>query len=222
MNFDEFAKNYKSIQNENIKLTGEDWGYFLQNKARFAARQLPGNFAGNILDFGCGIGGLSRELKKLFPSAVVDGFDVSADSIREVSTDLKAQGTYTSDLSSLKSDYQAVVVSGVFHHVPPEDRLKVAADIRSKMARDGVLILFEHNPLNPLTRHVVRQCEFDKDAILVWPSEMRRYLEGGGFRIHSRTYMVFFPKFLSVFRTAERYLGWLPLGATYAVVARPS
>ena len=39
------------------------------------------------------------------------------------------------------------------------------------LKNDGQLIIFEHNPLNPITRKIVKECEYDEDAILLTPKK---------------------------------------------------
>jgi hypothetical protein len=37
----------------------------------------------------------------------------------------------------------------------------------SRLKEDGHFIIFEHNPINPVTRHLVKNCPFDADAVLL-------------------------------------------------------
>ena len=80
-------------------------------------------------------------------------------------------------------------------------------------------MFFEHNPFNPLTRWVVAHCEFDDDAVLLWPRESAGYLAAAGLSDPRRDYMLFFPKALSALRGLEASLRWCPLGAQYAFSA---
>jgi hypothetical protein len=60
----------------------------------------------------------------------------------------------------------------VLHHVPPADREALLARVATKLAPGGKLVVFEHNPWNPLTRKVVAECAFDADAVLLPPTEI--------------------------------------------------
>jgi hypothetical protein len=84
-----------------------------------------------------------------------------------------------------------------------------------------MLCLFEHNPLNPLTRHAVNTCPFDENAVLIGAPTMRRRVHEAGFGNARVKYRIFFPHFLRTLRPLEPKLTWLPLGAQYYVVARP-
>jgi hypothetical protein len=84
-----------------------------------------------------------------------------------------------------------------------------------------MLFVFEHNPLNPLTRHAVNTCPFDENAHLIRAPVMRRRALDAGFDRAEVKYRIFFPHALRGLRPLESKLTWLPLGAQYYVLARP-
>ena len=86
----------------------------------------------------------------------------------------------------------------------------------------GRLFVFEHNPLNPLTRHAVNTCAFDEHAKLVLAPAMRRRALEAGFPSATVRYRIFFPNALRRLRPLETKLAWLPLGAQYYVMAQKS
>jgi len=219
MEFDRFADDYAPILDQSIAVSGEDSTYFAEYKALYLRRLLGASFPGKILDFGCGVGLLSRYLRKHLPNAPLDGFDVSPDSISKVDPVLSSQGLFTSDSHALGHNYNLIVVANVMHHVPPQQRSSVVQNLAGRLARGGVLSIFEHNPANPATRWVVEHCPFDDDAILLTPSETAGYVSAAGLRLKRRDYIVFMPSFLGWLRPLESSLGWLPLGAQYVTVA---
>ena len=83
----------------------------------------------------------------------------------------------------------------------------------------GLVVLFEHNPFNPLTRRAVHGCEFDRDAKLLSRRRASSLLADTGLRPRGR-YIEFFPRESRLLRGIEGRLGWLPLGAQYAVFAQ--
>lgn len=201
-------------------LAGETSDYFADYKARYVAAALGAyESQPKILDFGCGIGLLSAALKKGLPSAIQHGYDVSAASIDNIETTLAQSGRFTSDLARLDNDYDAIVMAAVVHHVPIAERGDIFRDLSGRLATNGKLLVFEHNPLNPVTRWVVNQCEFDRDAVLVTPREVIDRLRDAGLTFIRREYIVFFPRVLSGCRPLERFLGWCPMGAQYVVTA---
>ncbi|MEW6279168.1 MAG: class I SAM-dependent methyltransferase [Candidatus Eremiobacterota bacterium] len=193
---------------------GDGAEYYLETKALHLRRLLGSNFQGELLDFGCGIGLLSRQLVRWLPGARLNGFDVSTESVSRV--DLP--GRFFSDPSQLGHGYPAIVISNVLHHVAPPERRELMRDLGERLAPGGRLVLYEHNPFNPLTRLVVSRCPLDENAILLPPNEACGYFSS--LRVERLDFLLFFPKSLAWFRPLERYLAWLPLGAQYSVVGR--
>ena len=216
--FDQFASNYKSVLDRSVALGGESSEYFTQYKAGYIDRLL-GAAPAKILDFGCGVGILSAELAQRRPQDVIHGYDVSSASLDQVAPELRSRGLFTSILDELHRDYGLIVLSNVMHHIPRPQRQATIADLAARLAPDGRLLVIEHNPLNPLTRWVVAHCEFDDDAVLLWPGEVRGYFSSADLRAPRRDYMLFFPRALSSLRGLEKSLRWLPLGAQYAFSA---
>src|SRR5262249_48876371 len=170
-----------------------------------------------ILDFGCGVGTLTERLGRRF--AEVHGYDLSSESLTVARQ--RCGAPFHRDESSLPDGhFGLVVLANVLHPVPLTPR----SDLLRRLARKlrpgtGRLVVFEHNPINPLTRYVVSRCEFDVDAVLLWPWELRGLLGSCGYSSISKRYIVFFPKVLAALRGLEPLLGWLPLGAQTMVVA---
>ncbi|PSH05248.1 MAG: hypothetical protein CXZ00_03615 [Acidobacteria bacterium] len=218
--FDECAPDYRALLDSNVAITGESGDYFARVKARYVAAVLGSNFAGSLLDFGCGIGLLSRALKNQFPAALRDGFDISSESIALIDPEVASSGRFTSDQNDLRSEYSAIVVANVLHHVPVVERASLIKSISARLSANGRLFIFEHNPSNPLTRRAVDRCEFDADAVLLNPGETLGYCSDARLCGLQRDYIVFFPRLLSALRPLERHLTWCPLGAQYVVVGK--
>jgi 2-polyprenyl-3-methyl-5-hydroxy-6-metoxy-1,4-benzoquinol methylase len=216
--FDQYARDYKSLLDRSVQMSGDGAEYFCEYKARYVARVVGPRFSGKVLDFGCGIGLLSARLKTHLPAAIVHGYDPSPESIRRIPSDLSAQGRFSDRIEDLDADYQLAVLSNVMHHIAQAQREQTIVDIAAHLAPGGRLILFEHNPWNPLTRWVVRHCPFDEGVVLLPPREVLAYFARAALTVRRRDFIVFFPKILSVFRALEPWLSWLPAGAQYAVV----
>ncbi|MBM3465275.1 MAG: hypothetical protein FJX76_24545 [Armatimonadetes bacterium] len=113
--------------------------------------------------------------------------------------------------------FDLIFVAGVFHHVQPPQRAEVMADIVRRARPGADIVIFEHNPYNPVTRKLVSNCIYDADAVLVPPPEMVRIAEAGKLTVLKRTYTLFFPAALKAIRGLENFLGWLPLGGQYFI-----
>ncbi len=215
--FDQFAAEYEHVHSRNIRITGENSDYFASYKASYITREV-GADASRVLDYGCGIGLLSRHLKRCLPSAQIDGYDVSALSLERVDELLRAQGVFTAEPARLGCGYDVVILANVLHHVPPAGRQRLVCEVGALLADGGKLVIFEHNPKNPLTRWAVEHCPFDEGAVLLTVAESRRYVEQGALSLARQDYIVFFPHWLRILRPLEPWLRWCDLGAQYVVV----
>lgn len=213
--FDRYAHRYDELHTASIKASGENTDYFAVYKQKFVERILGPSYSQPVLDFGCGIGNLTRFLTQSFRE--VYGYDPSSESL-SIAKQRAPEAQFVSDESLLQSKYfGAIVLANVLHHVPPQERIHLLKKATSLLSPGGKLIVFEHNPLNPLTCRAVADCPFDADAVLLYPWELRTLLRTVGLQSVRRDYIVFFPKALSTLRFLEPYFKHLPLGAQMCV-----
>jgi hypothetical protein len=139
-------------------------------------------------------------------------------SVNRIGSALRAQGTFTCEARDLADAYDVVVLANVLHHIEPKDRQDTILHAAELLARGGELVIFEHNPANPLTRWAVERCPFDEHAVLLPPRESMSYLVRSGFGQVRLDYIVFFPRVFKWLRRLESVLRWCPLGAQYALV----
>lgn len=219
--FDAYAKDYERLHRNSISASGEQPAYFADYKVECISRLVGPNYDEPILDYGCGVGSLTERLIRRFSR--VCGFDPSASSVAEART-RAATATFYGDRDAIpKAHFGVIVLANVLHHVPPAERHALVSALAECLAPErGILVVFEHNPYNPLTRHAVATCEFDDDAILLGPVELTRLLQSAGLHDARRRFIVFFPKALAGLRGLEPKLGWLPLGAQVMATARAS
>lgn len=111
--------------------------------------------------------------------------------------------------------FDVAFASCVLHHVPRDERAHLVAEMARVVRPGGLVIVLEHNPLNPATRLVVARCEFDEDAVLLRMRETRELLSEAGLEERERAYILFLPRR----NTIERRLARLPLGAQYYVAS---
>jgi len=224
-NFDEFAEDYREIHNNSIKLSGADSDFFSEYKIAELKLYEAAEGQLHILDFGCGDGNSSVYIRKHFPNAKITGIDVSEDSIKIANErGLKAAEFQDFDGANLPFDpdsFDMVFTSMVFHHIEHSLHHNLLNDIRRVMKPGGRFYIFEHNPHNPMTRRVVDQCPFDKDAVLLKPSYGRDMLGKAGFREAKVRYTIFIPrhKLTNWLTGLEKFMKWLPIGAQYYIQA---
>jgi SAM-dependent methyltransferase len=213
--FDDYARSYDALHNQNLSASGEPLEYFSDYK-RACLERLGAPSGEPLLDYGCGIGNVTRALSEGFRD--VHGYDPSAESLK-VARERIPNVTFHASLDGVPSSHFAsAVLSGVLHHVPRPERVSVLGAVLGKLRPGGRLFVFEHNPLNPVTRRTVATCPFDDDADLLWPWQARKLLQESGFRDVRLDYIVFFPRPLARLRPLEPRLGWLPLGAQLLLV----
>ena len=223
MDFDQAAALYREAHKKNIAFTGEDPEYFHNMKARMVASFLEQEMRPEfrLLDYGCGLGLVTRHLKKLLPGAEIHGADPSAKSIEIAASENEGIlfRHFDGKIAPYGEDsFDAAVLSCVLHHVDT-DRDGVYSEAHRVLRPGKKLFIFDHNPFNPLTRRAVNTCVFDEDAKLIGRRACVKDLERAGFRILEARYIVFFPAFLKRFRPIEGSLGWLPLGGQYFICA---
>lgn len=208
--FDEYVQSYTDLHAKSLAASGENPEYFARYKLE-CLKRLGAPQSEALLDYGCGIGNVTSCLATYFET--VHGYDPSTQSL-DAARGRMPKATFHSDPESLPDDhFTTAVMSGVLHHVPRPERLGLLEGLLSKLKPGGRLFVFEHNPLNPMTQRMVKLCEFDDDADLLWPWDVRNLLRRSGFSSVRLDYIVFFPKLLGALRPYEPRLRWLPAGA---------
>jgi len=223
--FDSVARTYEEQHAASIRLSGESPDYFAEYKITDVANALAkkGVSPKRILDFGGGVGNSIRPMRKSFPNAHITLLDPSSKSLELAEQRDPGEAEFVAfdgeQLPFEQASFDLVFVACVFHHIPAELHVPLLAQIRQVLKLGGHLFLFEHNPLNPLTLHAVRNCPFDENAVLIGASEMRRRVMAAGFAKSDIVYRIFFPHALASLRPMERYLTSVPAGAQYFIQA---
>jgi SAM-dependent methyltransferase len=222
--FDEYSDDYREAIEGAIAFAHTDLDFFISAKAE-ALLELtashvgpPGELA--FLDVGCGPGETDRFLKGRVRRLA--GADVAPRMV-ERARRRNPWAEYRdyplgAPLPFEGGSFDVCFAVCVFHHVARRDRGELMEEMKRVCRPGGLIALFEHNPLNPLTRRAVRDCEFDRDAELLTRREASRLLREAGLGPDGR-YILFFTRDSGLLRGIERLLGWLPLGAQYAAFA---
>lgn len=229
--FDQVARDYERIHDRSLP-PGVHSADFIHQRAASVSRWILERYAGSefcYLDFGCGNGRMLKSLLgfgslralaetgrlKLF------GFDTSVESINEA-RDLAGDDPIclVSNWKDLPANLQFdfVISCHVFHHIPPADRPATACALRDRMKFASRLVIWEHNPFNPVTRLLVRMCPFDGDARLLTLNRTNALFRKNAFRPIQHAYVNIFPprwlRFNVWARIEEKLLGF-PVGAQY-------
>jgi 2-polyprenyl-3-methyl-5-hydroxy-6-metoxy-1,4-benzoquinol methylase len=217
VDFDNYTDQYEEFLQKQLVFFNKSRAYFSEYKIALVSKHRPTS-AARILDFGCGIGLNLPFLLHYFPSAQIAATDLSEKSLGIVQgkyPEIKILQDY--DLNDKK--FNIILVSGVFHHIPTNEREGVMKKLAGLLSLDGRLFIFEHNPLNFITRRMVANCPFDQDAELITLRDMKRLIAGTTqLEIPASGYCLFFPEQMSSLRPLEKYLHWLPGGGQYFVI----
>lgn len=219
-----YEEIYREAVSESISFSGADLDLFTQIKAdlllELAAKVgRPDRLA--LLDVGCGPGETDRFLEgRVGRLAGVDVVPGMVERARQRNPWVEYRAYAEGEPIPYEDGaFDVCFAICVVHHVPREQRTPLVREMKRICRPGGLIALFEHNPLNPVTRHAVRDCEFDRDAELLTRREASGLLREAGLRPEGR-YILFFTRESRLLRGIERRLGWLPLGAQYAVFAQ--
>ena len=225
MDFDRHAATYSQDVARSIQYCGLKHEFFSRIKAEHLLAAVRAKHAQttevDILDLGCGTGLTDALIKPYFPR--LHGLDVSGQQVaaaRQANPEV-AYHVYDGIRSEFAGEkFDVIFAICVWHHVPVANWTGFAAECQRLLRPGGTLLIYEHNPLNPLTRLSVARCEFDTDAVLLSPAMVRRHLAAAGFAEFRTEYLLFLPWDRAWCRTVEKnLLRALPLGAQYVVTA---
>lgn len=224
--FDRFADAYYEQHRDNVAVTGESPEYF----AEYKIRQLSDIVSrerievSRICDFGAGIGNSVPFFRRYFPEAALTSSDVSERSLAVSQQRYPGSGRHLlieDDRIPSEADVFDIAFSAcVFHHIPEGEHVMWLKELHRITRPGGLIAIFEHNPLNPLTVHAVNTCPFDENARLIFARDLAKRLAAAGWMLPRIRYNLFFPRSLARLRPLEANLGWLPFGAQYVAFAR--
>ncbi len=222
--FDHFANDYREIHNQNLKLSGVTSDYFSEHKIQILKENEQIESI-NFLDFGCGDGNSAIHFYNYFPNSTYNGIDISSESIN-VAKSLATNNTNFQTFDGMNipfedNTFDVIFTACVFHHIDFKLHQNLFKEIYRVLKPGGKFYIFEHNPWNPVTRHIVNTCPFDADAVLLSPTYTKNILNKV-FKNHSTNFILFFPrhKFFSLFIKLEKFLCKLPLGGQYYTVTK--
>lgn len=223
--FDSFQNDYQQSLETAVAFAGKSHEFYLQAKVQHLLRVLSAKLGDvaqlKLLDVGCGIGLADSRLKDRV--GFLAGVDESARCVAAARRENPGVLYQTGDGKHLPFDegqFDAVFAINVLHHVDPSDRDAFLREMVRVCRAGGLVIVFEHNPYNPLTRLVVRRCPFDDGATLVSRGELARRLRNTGVEVVDARFILVFPSDRKLVSWAETALGRLPVGAQYYVAGR--
>jgi SAM-dependent methyltransferase len=114
--------------------------------------------------------------------------------------------------------FDVIFSACVFHHIPISLRPFWIDELHRVLKPNGLLMIYEHNPLNPITQYVFRTAEFDVGAHMISSTSLSKLLRRSKFSHVNSKFRAFFPRWLRIFLKLEPYLTKIPIGAQYYTV----
>lgn len=224
--YDRFRHRYKREMDRVVSFVGLDHDFFTSAKAdelvRLAERHLGDLQPVNALDVGCGIGLTERFLRGRLER--VTGVDV-VPGVLEVARETNPWARYElydgTRLPFNDESFGLAFAICVVQEVPKGQRAALITEFTRVVRRDGLVVVFEHNPLNPFTQLVARRCTFG-NAEMLRMGTLRRLFEQSGLAVRDAGFMLVFPKRSRRLLALERHLGRVPLGTQYYVAGSPA
>ena len=218
MDFDKYAEGYDEMLRKQQLFFATDRAYFHERKVAQLKQVAPTSVL-NVLDYGCGTGGATRCLGRAFPNAVVTGYDPSNESLAAARR-LIPEVRFIGKDEIIKRHYDIVYMACVLHHVPPIQWVELLRSASVLLRAGGILAIFEHNPWNPVTKKLVRECPFDADAVLLTQSQLVRVCREAGLTVKAKGFYLYLPERLRRRCRFERCLRRIPLGGQHYVIGR--
>jgi SAM-dependent methyltransferase len=221
--FDEYAHDYDRLLDDPLrKRFAGDNAFFIRQKCRAMLRALerhmPVDRRWRVLDAGCGQGAAFEFLRD---SCDVVGVDVSIPMLRVAAEKGPVVAQEPFDLQFRTGGFDAAFAFCVYHHIAPADRARHLRELARVVRPGGFVFVFEHNPLNPVTRRVFNRAPVDRGCRMIARNLLRKVFTDAGLRDVRHGYVLFVPEFLDrIFGFLEQRLEWLPLGGQYYVSGR--
>ena len=220
--FDAYRESYSDAVNEAISFSGLDVDFFTRAKAARLVSLIErriGNPRGlSALDVGCGVGNCHALLRERIGK--ITGVDPSRECIAQARMRNPDVPYVVSDgnvLPFVDALFDVTFAICVMHHVPPKKWILFLSEMTRVAKPGGMVLIFEHNPLNPLVRKVVSSCPFDKNAVLLRMGQLTHYLNEAGLKNVFGRYILTVPSISGWLRAVDDALGFVPSGAQYFV-----
>lgn len=224
--FDDLARSYEDLLHDPLRdrfAGGSD--FFIEQKCRIVSARLaalraarPPGTRLRVLDAGCGQG---TAFQFLGAEHAVFGCDVSAEMLRGAAGRGAVAVQEAFDLPFADDTFDAAYAFCVYHHIDRADHVRHLRELRRVVRPGGEVMVFEHNPHNPVTARIFRRAPVDRGCEMIPPAQLRRTFRDAGFAQVDHGYLLFVPE--SVHRRLpflEPGLGRIPLGGQYFVAGR--
>lgn len=225
MDFNDYKNTYVDTIQDSLRFSGKEHDFFTQVKACFLKslikQHLPHLNEPSLLDIGCGHGLIHTHLANSNLDIMgVEIADEVLDLARKVNPGVKYLSHDGKTLPFEAAQFDIAITICVMHHVPPTEWQSFLNEMKRVLKPGGIAVIFEHNPYNPVTRHIVKNNILDKDAVLLSSPRIKKLMRSTGFDQVETKNILFTPFAHPFFRWLDRTLGFIPFGAQYYAIGR--
>lgn len=216
--------DFSAHSKEYERTIGKSHKYFIQVKCSELLKTLAryGLTPERVLDLGCGTGETEQILCKYFGN--ITGIDLSEGMISEAKKkDLVNCEFRQADATRLPfadEHFDLVFSFSLFHHIAKNQLEQSISEAVRVTRKSAIILVFEHNPRNPITKLVVERSPIDKGMVLLNASRIEELYRKFNVDILEKRYIVFLPRLMSFLRPLEGLLHKVPYGGQYCVAGR--
>ncbi len=210
--FDGYVDDYRDEVQSSISLSGQAVAFFHPRKAdvlvELTERLLGAPDRQRVPHVGCGVGSIDRFRAGRFGHLC--GVDTAPDALRRGHGENPQTAYAAVDGRCLPfpdATFDIVFAVRVLHHSVPNRRVDFALELARVVRPGGLVMVFEHNAVNPLTRLAVSRCEFDEGVMLLTRGASTRVLIGAGLAPIEARDVTFTPFDHPVARRLDRAIG---------------
>ncbi|MFN2470699.1 MAG: methyltransferase domain-containing protein [Gaiellaceae bacterium] len=224
--YDAHRDRYAEELDRAVHFSGKGQDFFTRRKAEellaLVERHVGPPSAAEAVDVGCGIGLTDSFLAGRLAS--LTGVDVSPGVLERAAERNPAVRYELYDgerLPFADGSFDVAFTVCVVQVLPPEKQQGFVCELRRVVREGGLVVAFEHNPFNPLTRLAVRRFTLGHDAHMLSARRLAALFRGAGLAVVERAHILLVPAEGRAARAVERRLARLPLGAQYVLAGRP-
>lgn len=167
--------------------------YFMKRKSISIKKLLKKYKKGVGLDLGCGSGEMEQLIWKNFKEIVA--IDPSPNQIKKAK-EKKLPNCQFKICDGLqpnlpKNYFDFIIVVNVLHHIhSKKERSLVIENCYNLLKKNGILLIYEHNPLNPLVWFKFNYfSEIDRGCKMVDPYWLKKISKRRGFKLNKISYL---------------------------------
>jgi len=163
-------------------------------------RHIGSPFKANCLDLGCANGIAENFLKDHLQMTVA--IDIDHLTLSRIENSLKDTVNFlctdSLNLPFKNNSFDLSIAFSLLHHLSLKQQQLVLENLKTITKKNGLIIMLEYNPLNPITQAVVRNNPADKGSKLIFPQEMKKLYRQASLKIIDFKYLLLTCKYMIV------------------------